>query len=265
MLIQGLLNWLPLASPTFNSYKHEHQDSLKRLVNLTPYCAARSSREVEAELPGDCSVNRVVRLHRHGSRGPYCARQTNVINSIVQKLRNGYGAIQHAHLPEDLRFLEKGYESHLEPEKLTIIGSQQLLNHGVEFGLKYPNFNTATLLSSNAPRVIDSMYFFALGRFGREVQDEKLLTVNDMPDPVSWITPWTSCPGPNWYHSSEASDFPGYVKDGGLEGLRWRLTVMERAVCACVAVCADVCCELDGVDEHFRPIHFVQCNYLVRF
>ncbi|KAG0697610.1 phosphoglycerate mutase-like protein [Suillus ampliporus] len=206
MLIQGLLNWLPLASLTFNSYKYEHQDSLKRLGILTPYHAAPPSREVETELPGDCSVNRVMLLHRHGSRGPSGARQTSMINSLVQKLRDGHDAIQHAYLPENLRFLEKGYESHLEPEKLTVIGSQQLFNHGVEFRLKYPNFNTATLLSSNVQRVIDSMYFFALGRFGREVQDKKLLTVDDMPDPVSWITPWTSCPGLNWHHSSEMTE-----------------------------------------------------------
>ncbi|KAG0707680.1 histidine phosphatase superfamily [Suillus ampliporus] len=206
MLIQGLLNWLPLASLTFNLYKHhEDDDPLKRLGNLTPYRVAPASHKVEAELPGDCRINRVTLTHRHGSRGPSGDEETRLIDSLVQTLRNGHDAIQHAHLPENLRFLKKGYESHLEPENLTIIGRQQLFNHGVEFGLKYPNFDTETLLSSDSQRVIDSMYFFGLGRFGRKVEDKKLLTVNDVPGP-SWITPWTSCPGLDWHHGLQASD-----------------------------------------------------------
>lgn len=77
------------------------------------------------------------------------------------------------------------------------------------FGLKYPNFTTETLLSSTTQRVIDSMYFFAQGRFGREAEDKDLLTVNDIPGPVSWITPWNSCPGIDWHYASKASK-PGF-------------------------------------------------------
>lgn len=166
-----------------------------------------------------------LQMHRHGSRGPTGAREVELINSLVQTLRNGRDALQDAYLPENLRFLQtgKGYESHLDPENLTIIGRQQLFNHGVEcvypsivlsncadvlsrFGMKYPNFTTETLLSSTTQRVIDSMYFFAQGRFGREVEDKKLLTVDDMSDPVSWITPWTSCSGIDWHYASKASE-----------------------------------------------------------
>ena len=50
------------------------------------------------------------------------------------------------------------------------------------------------------------MYFFAQGCFGREVKPKQLLTVDDMHDPVSWITPWNSCPGLNWYLASEVSN-----------------------------------------------------------
>jgi hypothetical protein len=62
------------------------------------------------------------------------------------------------------------------------------------------------LLSSDVTRVIDSMYFFAVGRFGREVVDKKLLIFNDTRDGVSWITPWASCPGLSWSYASEASN-----------------------------------------------------------
>ncbi|KAG2357692.1 phosphoglycerate mutase-like protein [Suillus spraguei] len=185
MFIQGILNWLTLASLTFNS--HEHDDPLKRLGNLTPYRVAPTSHKVEAELPGDCSVDRVMLMHRHGSRGPAGSEEMTLINSLVQTLRDCHDALQDAHLPENLRFLQtgKGYEAHLDPENLTIIGRQQLFNHGVEFGLKYPNFTTETLLSSPSQRVVDSMYFFAQGRFGREANDKNLLTVNDIPGPVA--------------------------------------------------------------------------------
>ncbi|OJA08149.1 hypothetical protein AZE42_03578 [Rhizopogon vesiculosus] len=200
MYIPNLLNWLPLASLTFTSYKHE--DPPKKLGNLTPYRVAPAF-SVEAELPGDCSVDR---MHRHGSRGAAIAEEQNLIDSLVKKLEDGHKAIQDAHLPENLRFLQKGYDFHVEAKSLTIIGRQQLFNHGVEFGLKYPNFTTDTLLSSPTQRVIDSMYFFAQGRFGREAEGKKLLTVKDMPDPVSWITPWTSCPGLDTHSTSKASD-----------------------------------------------------------
>src|SRR5947209_7377843 len=57
MYIPNLLNWLPLASLTFTSYKHE--DPPRKLGNLTPYRVAPAF-PVEAELPGDCSVDRVM-------------------------------------------------------------------------------------------------------------------------------------------------------------------------------------------------------------
>ncbi|KAJ8584928.1 phosphoglycerate mutase-like protein [Rhizopogon salebrosus TDB-379] len=203
MYIQSFLNWLPLAYLTFDSYKHEHEPP-NELGNLSPYHVAPAF-PIEAELPGDCTVDRVMLMHRHGSRGPANTDEEDSLNSLVRTLREGHTAIQRAYLPENLRFLKKGYDLHLEPQNLTIIGRQQLFNHGVEFGMKYPNFTTDTLLSSYSQRVIDSMYFFAQGRFGREVEDKKLLTVNDMHDPASWITPWTSCPELDMSYGSEVS------------------------------------------------------------
>jgi hypothetical protein len=60
MFIQGILNWLTLASLTFISYKHEDDDPLKRLGNLTPYRVAPAFHNVEAELPSDCTIDRVM-------------------------------------------------------------------------------------------------------------------------------------------------------------------------------------------------------------
>jgi len=59
MHIQALLNWLPLASLTFNPHKHGN-DPVKKLGNLTPYRVPPASHSVEAELPTDCTVNRVM-------------------------------------------------------------------------------------------------------------------------------------------------------------------------------------------------------------
>ncbi|KAG0692912.1 histidine phosphatase superfamily [Suillus ampliporus] len=201
MLIEGLLNQLPPASlvVAFNPYKPDN-GPLKRPGYLTPYSIAPASHGVAAELPGDYSVNQI---HRHGSCG--AEFELDLINSLVQTLRDD--AIQHAHLPKNLRFLKKGYESHFKPGKLTIIGCQQLFNQGVE--CTYPiwvepsELGHGTLLSSNVPRVIDSMYFFGLGCFGRKLENKKLLTFHQMPDPVSWITPWTMCPS-DWHYTLKA-------------------------------------------------------------
>ncbi|OAX34165.1 phosphoglycerate mutase-like protein [Rhizopogon vinicolor AM-OR11-026] len=145
-------------------------------------------------------------MHRHGSRGPAFADEERVINSLVNTLEDGRDVIQDAHLPENLQFLKNGYDFRMEAQSLSMIGRQQLFNHGVEFGLKYPNFTTDTLLSSDVQRVIDSMYFFAQGRFGREIANKTLLTVKDTPDPVSWITPWKHCPGYDSRYGAKASN-----------------------------------------------------------
>ena len=49
------------------------------------------------------------------------------------------------------------------------------------------------------------MYFFAQGCFGREAEDKELLIVKDTPDEVSWITPWASCPGPDYEYGSKVN------------------------------------------------------------
>lgn len=50
------------------------------------------------------------------------------------------------------------------------------------------------VLSSPVQRVMDSAYFFAQGFFGHKAKNVTFRTVADLDDPVSWITPWKSCP-----------------------------------------------------------------------
>ena len=74
-----------------------------------------------------------LQMHRHGSRGTSSSDEEHPIHSLIQTLEEGRDAIQHAYLPENLRFLKKGYHFDLRPQDLTIIGRQQLFNHGVKY------------------------------------------------------------------------------------------------------------------------------------
>jgi len=76
-----------------------------------------------------------LQMHRHGSRGTASDDEQHAIQSLVNTLEEGRDAIQHAHLPKNLRFLKKGYHFDLKPRDLTVIGRQQLFNHGVEYAL----------------------------------------------------------------------------------------------------------------------------------
>lgn len=153
---------------------------------LSPYHDRSHVHGVRADLPADCTVDQVVLLHRHGSRGP--EGEEVYINKLVETLENS--TIPH-HLPPSLRFLKHGYKSDLVPKNLTIIGRQQLFDHGVEFGRRYPGFSTDFVLSSTAQRVIDSAFYFTQGMFGREMD---IVTVDKLGLPVNWILPWESCP-----------------------------------------------------------------------
>jgi hypothetical protein len=47
-----------------------------------------------------------LQMHRHGSRGPAATEEEDLLNSLVQTLREGHSAIYHARLPENLHFLK---------------------------------------------------------------------------------------------------------------------------------------------------------------
>ncbi|KAI6040975.1 phosphoglycerate mutase-like protein, partial [Pisolithus marmoratus] len=153
---------------------------------LSPYHDRSHVHGVQADLPADCTVDQVVMLHRHGSRGP--EGEENYINKLVETLDNS--TIPN-HLPPNLQFLKYGYKSNLVPKNLTIIGRQQLFDHGVEFALDYPGFSTDFVVSSTTQRVIDSASYFILGMFGRGMD---IVTVDKLELPVNWILPWESCP-----------------------------------------------------------------------
>ncbi|KAN0100054.1 Histidine phosphatase superfamily [Tylopilus felleus] len=166
---------------------------LNDLANLSPYHDAPAVPGVYVSLPDDCTVDQVILLHRHGSRGPGAGEQKYILG-LVDTLHEARDKIQIASLPPYLEFLKAGYEDQLVLDALTIPGRKELFDHGVEFSLRYPTFSTNDVVSTTVPRVIDSAHFFAQGFFGREAENITFLTTNDFSDPVSWLTPSSACP-----------------------------------------------------------------------
>lgn len=164
---------------------------LDRLATLSPYHDRAHVPGVAAELPSDCTVDQVVLLHRHGSRGPEW--EDKYIQKLVETLDNSSQAIGRAHLPQNLRFLKDGYKSDLVPHELTIVGRRQLFDHGADFALQYPTLSTDVVLSSPVQRVVDSSRYFGHGFFGGDVDTVEFVTVDELDVPVNWVTPWKSC------------------------------------------------------------------------
>ncbi|KAI6045755.1 phosphoglycerate mutase-like protein [Pisolithus marmoratus] len=179
---------LPEVDPPTNVRPYQ----LDRLGIVSPYHDRAHVPGVETELPRDCTVDQVMLLHRHGSRGP--TWENEYIQKLVETLDNSSQAIRKAHLPPNLRFLKDGYKSDLVPHQLTAIGRQQLFDHGVDFALQYPTLSTNVVLSSTVQRVVDSAHYFGYGFFGGDIDKVDFVTVDELDVPVNWITPWNSCP-----------------------------------------------------------------------
>ncbi|KAI9566387.1 phosphoglycerate mutase-like protein [Boletus coccyginus] len=175
------------------------------LGNLSPYQDAPTVPRVSVDLPDDCTVDQVILLHRHGSRGP--VMEEDYIGQLVDTLGKARDSIQAADLPPYLEFLREGqgYESQAVPEELTVVGRKELFDHGVGFALRYPTFSTDEVVSTTVPRVIDSAHFFSQGFFGREAEDITYLTTADFEDPVSWLVPWESCSKPPYAGPARAA------------------------------------------------------------
>ncbi|KAG6333295.1 hypothetical protein ID866_5791 [Astraeus odoratus] len=193
MYIPAVINLLQVSLSSFSSQFLDfgtHDDvwanNLNRLATLSPYHDRTKPPGVRADLPADCAVDQVILLHRHGSRGP--AGEQGYIDELVETLGNA--SIPH-HLPPNLRFLKDGYKSDLVPEALTVIGRQQLFDHGVQFALQYPTFSTNTFLATDVERVIESAHYFGRGLLGHGVE---VVTVNELGLPVNWLRPWDACP-----------------------------------------------------------------------
>ncbi|KAH0837768.1 phosphoglycerate mutase-like protein [Lanmaoa asiatica] len=200
-LLQLPLSLLNYDQPTLHSvlpgdseqFEHHHScNDLNNLGNISPYHDAPTVPGASLDLPDDCTVDQVILLHRHGSRGPVA--EQNYILQLVDTLDGAREIIQAADLPPYLEFLKEGYEYQLVPEELTIVGRKELFDHGAEFALRYPTFSTDVVVSTTVQRVIDSAYFFAQGFFGLEAEDVTFLTTDDFDDPISWLDPWESCP-----------------------------------------------------------------------
>ncbi|KAG2157184.1 phosphoglycerate mutase-like protein [Suillus clintonianus] len=191
MRIQAILGLLS-STPFVQEYFNINYNVLNHLGSISPYHRARhyDASEIDPELPIDCTVDQVMLMHRHGSRGPI--GEHRYIERLVQTLYDATDVIQEAELPRELEFLRAGYNSSLTPHNLTILGRKELFDHGVEFALKYPHLTTDVILSSDSGRVVESARWFALGLFGLD-PDVRIVTVSDTDDPVSWITP---APGP---------------------------------------------------------------------
>ncbi|KAN0077086.1 Histidine phosphatase superfamily [Tylopilus felleus] len=174
----------------------------KNLATLSPYHDAPNVPGVSVNLPHDCTVDQVIVLHRHGSRGPVFEQQ--FILGLVESLDDARDIIHSTPLPPSLHFLKEGYEYQLVPQELTIVGRRELFDHGVEFALRYPKISTDVVISSPVPRVVDSSCFFAKGFFGLKTENVTFRTVTDLDDPVSWITPWKSCPKFTEYQAHQA-------------------------------------------------------------
>ncbi|KAF9222883.1 phosphoglycerate mutase-like protein [Gyrodon lividus] len=194
MHYQTILNTAFLTYLGFQT-SHSTNNDVNNLGNLSPYHPAPQPDSVKAELPSDCKVEQVVLLHRHGSRGPSTS-DSKAIRALVNTLGKPEAlvAIHNANLSAELRFLKEGYKYDLVEQELTVIGRQQLFNHGAEFTLQYPKLTTDVILSTTLRRVIDSAHFFAWGNFGRVVRDDQFKTVDDLGLDVNWLSPWDACP-----------------------------------------------------------------------
>ncbi|KAG9310348.1 histidine phosphatase superfamily [Chiua virens] len=169
------------------------RSKLNNLGNLSPYHDGPFDKDVSVNLPDDCTVDQVILLQRHGSRGP-TKRDQGRISELVKLLDKEHDHIQVAELPESLQFLKKGYTSKLVAEELSIVGRKELFNLGVEFRQRYPEFSTDVAATSPVQRVMDSAHFFMQGCFGLQAKNVNLKTTDCYPDPVNWILPWNSCP-----------------------------------------------------------------------
>ncbi|KAJ7592968.1 phosphoglycerate mutase-like protein [Mycena floridula] len=152
------------------------------LGNLSPYHAATQPNGVSSDLPGDCKMG------RHGSRWPLASKLVFITN-LTQKLSTAN--FSQAHLPKNLQFI-KSYTSTLGHDNLTIIGRQQLFNHGV----------------------IESAQWFSQGYFGRDWFSLEPSVFSTIPEDLttrSWITPMNTCPKWSYSYGGDAVNTWGAI------------------------------------------------------
>ncbi|KAI6160919.1 phosphoglycerate mutase-like protein [Pisolithus thermaeus] len=156
---------------------------------LTPYHDRPYVHGVRADLPADCTVDQLVLLHRHGSRGP--EGEDVYINKLVETLKQ----LDHPELfTAQFAILETWLQVQprsKKPDNYWPPTAVRQWRRLPRFALHYPGFLTDFVLSSTTQRVIDSASYFTQGMFGRNVD---IVTVDKLELPVNWILPWESCP-----------------------------------------------------------------------
>ncbi|KAI0084033.1 phosphoglycerate mutase-like protein [Irpex rosettiformis] len=205
MHVSALLTLLPFISLAYASPLTERSEAFdvsKHLGNLSPYFSAPApSGGVQNDLPGDCKVDQVILMHRHGARFPLSSELV-FIQNLAAKLVNSTDAIQKAKLPGNLQFLKEGYKSTLGHDNLTAIGRAELFDHGAQFKLKYPDLVPTSVLAGLQDRVIESAQWFANGYFGRDWAALNATMFQTIPEDnvtISWITPMGTCR--NWQYA----------------------------------------------------------------
>ncbi|KAH7926093.1 phosphoglycerate mutase-like protein [Leucogyrophana mollusca] len=191
-LSAGLSTSVALAS---FSPVSETSNVFDRLGNLSPYHRAPPIPGLKTTLPGDCSVDQVMLMQRHGSRWPL-ASELPFIQNLTYKLGNASDVIQKARLPPNMAFLKDGYVTELGHDNLTAPGRKELFTHGVNFLLEYPHLHTDTILAGAQDRVIESAQWFGLAYFGRYFHNTSAINFTTIPEDsntVSWITPMDTC------------------------------------------------------------------------
>lgn len=206
MFVWSLLTILPLlvaAAPA--STKEEA--IWDRLGNLSPYHPAPVPSGMNVELPGDCKVEQIMYLGRHGSRYPL-ASELVYIQNLTYKLGNASAAVARAKLPKSMQFLKEGYRTTLGHDDLTAPGRLELFKHGVNFRLKYPQFNATSILAGGQDRVIESAQWFANGYYGRTWLNISSTVFSEIAEnnvTVSWITPMDTCPKWDYNYGNNAT------------------------------------------------------------
>ncbi|KAI0784218.1 phosphoglycerate mutase-like protein [Abortiporus biennis] len=195
-LTLSLVLTLPLVGYAFPTEK-EGFNLVGHLGNLSPYQKAPVPNGIKEELPGDCKVEQVMLMHRHGSRFPL-ASELPFITNLVSKLSNHSSTIQKLKLEPELEFLKSGYVSTLGHDDLTGPGRKQLFDHGVAFRLNYPDLQATSILAGLQDRVVESAQWFAEGYFGRSWSGLNSTVFSTIPEDSatpSWITPSNTCKG----------------------------------------------------------------------
>lgn len=116
----------------------------------SPYFSVPS--DISPDIPGQCSINFVQILSRHGARDPTASKTTSYNNTIAklhQNVKNFTG---------EYAFLAN-YQYTLGADQLTTFGQQEMINSGLKFFSRYPvlsALNTPFVRSSSEARVIES-------------------------------------------------------------------------------------------------------------